>query len=118
MKTHKNDDLAEEVQLIKANSTYTSIRYAGGREGTVSISDLALCPKNSQQTIPVTAQEQTEKPGNEILTDANSPLLHDKDNTDVLPNEHLTGNNCPRRFPVDQQANTLVFLRLHMTLNS
>ena len=99
VKTHKNDDLVEEVQLVEANPTYASIRYADGREGTVSISDLAPCPKNSQQTIPETAQEQTEKPGNEISPDANSPLLHDEDNTDVLPNEHLTEKDCPPTVP-------------------
>ena len=99
VKTHKNDDLVEEVQLVEANSTYASIRYADGREGTVSISDLAPCPKNSQQTISETAQQQTEKPGNEISTDANSPLLHDEDNTDVLPNKHLTEKDCPSTVP-------------------
>ena len=42
-KAHKNDDLVEEVQLIEANATYASIRYANGRESTVSINDLAPC---------------------------------------------------------------------------
>ena len=118
VKTHKNDDLVEEVQLVKANSTYASIRYADERERTVSISDLAPCPKNSQQTIPETTQEQTEKPGNEISTDANSFLLHDKDNTDVLPNEHLTGKDYPPTVPRGSTRKTLVIPRLHMTINS
>ena len=41
---HKNDDLVEQVQLIDANPTCANVRYADGREGTVSIKDLAPCP--------------------------------------------------------------------------
>ena len=46
VKTHKNNDLVEEVQLVEANPTYASIRNADEREGTVLISNLAPCPKN------------------------------------------------------------------------
>ena len=45
VKAHKNDDLTEEVQLIEANPIYASIRYVNGRESTVSIYDLAPCPR-------------------------------------------------------------------------
>ena len=99
--------------MVEANPTYASIQYADGREETVLISYLAPCPKNSQEIITETAQEQMEKPG-----DANSPLLHDEVSTDVLPNEHLTEKDCPLWSPVDQHAKTLVFLHLGITLNS
>ena len=33
--------------MIDANPTYANVRYADGREGTVSIRDLAPCPEGS-----------------------------------------------------------------------
>ena len=47
VKVHKNDDLVEEVRLIDANPTYANICYADGRQGTVSIENLAPCPNGS-----------------------------------------------------------------------
>ena len=36
VQAHKNDDLVEKVQLMEANTTYASIRFADGRESAVS----------------------------------------------------------------------------------
>ena len=50
LRSHKNDDLMEKVQLLDANPTFASIRYPDGRESNVSVSDLAPCPNESRPT--------------------------------------------------------------------
>ena len=45
LRNHKNNDLVKEVQLLDANSQYANIRYRDGRESSVSLSDLSLCPQ-------------------------------------------------------------------------
>ena len=47
VRSNKQDDLVEEVELTHVNPTYAHIRYKGGRESTVSLSDLAPCPRNT-----------------------------------------------------------------------
>ena len=43
----KHDDLVEEVELTHANPTYAHIRYRDGRESSVSLTDLAPCPRDT-----------------------------------------------------------------------
>lgn len=40
VRSSKYDPLVEEVKLLEANPTYAHVRFADGREGTVSIGDL------------------------------------------------------------------------------
>ena len=47
---NKHDDLVEEVELTHANPSYARIRYDDGRESSVSLADLAPCPRNSPDT--------------------------------------------------------------------
>jgi len=47
VRSNKQDDLVEEVELTHVNPTYAHIRYKDGRESTVSLSDLAPCPRNT-----------------------------------------------------------------------
>ena len=42
----KSDPLIDEEELLESNPNFAKIRYANGRESTVSISDLAPCPPN------------------------------------------------------------------------
>ena len=43
---NKSDPLVNKVELLEANPNFARIRYANGREFTVSIGDLAPCPRN------------------------------------------------------------------------
>ena len=47
VRSNNQDDLVGEVELIHVNPTYAHIRYKDGRESTVSLSDLAPCPRNT-----------------------------------------------------------------------
>ena len=47
VRSNKQDGLVEEVELTHLNPTYAHIRYTDGRASTVSLSDLAPCPKNT-----------------------------------------------------------------------
>jgi len=47
VRTSKNEPLVDQVQLIEANPSYALIRHPEGRESTVSLRDLALCPSPS-----------------------------------------------------------------------
>ena len=50
VRSNKNDDLVEQVELTQANPRYAHIRYNDGRESSVSLADLAPCPRNSTDT--------------------------------------------------------------------
>ena len=41
----KSDPLCHEVELINANTKYALIRHGNGKESTVSVTDLAPCPR-------------------------------------------------------------------------
>jgi len=47
VRSSKHDDLVEEVELTHANPTYAHIRYRDGRESSVSLTDLAPCPRDT-----------------------------------------------------------------------
>ena len=47
---NKHDDLVEEVELKHANPSYARIRYNDGRESSVSLDDLAPCPRTPPNT--------------------------------------------------------------------
>ena len=47
VRSSKHDDLVEEVELTHANPTYAHIRYRDGRESSVSLTDLARCPRDT-----------------------------------------------------------------------
>ena len=49
VRTSKNDPLVDEVELTDVNPTYARVRYADGRESSVSLRDLAPCPPSSIQ---------------------------------------------------------------------
>ncbi|XP_065678454.1 uncharacterized protein LOC136093395 [Hydra vulgaris] len=44
VRTNKNDNLVDKVELVDVNPTYANIRYPDGRELTVSLQDLAPYP--------------------------------------------------------------------------
>ena len=50
VRPNKNDDLVEEVELTHANPRYAHIRYNDGRESSVSLAELAPCPRHSPGT--------------------------------------------------------------------
>ena len=50
VRTNKNEPLVDEVDLLEANPTFANIRYSNGRESTVSVRDLAPCPKTLRST--------------------------------------------------------------------
>jgi len=49
VRSSKHDDLVEEVELTHVNPTYAYVRHNNGRESTVSLSDLAPCPRGSEE---------------------------------------------------------------------
>ena len=50
MRSSKHDNLVESVELTHVNPTYAHVRHNDGRESTVSLSDLAPCPRDSEET--------------------------------------------------------------------
>ena len=57
----KQEPLVDEVQLLEANPQYAFIRYANGRESTVSIKDLA--PTGEVREVPGVPQITNETRG-------------------------------------------------------
>ena len=52
VRSSKTDPLVDQVELVDSNLTYANIRYADGRESTVSVRDLAPCPPELSNTTP------------------------------------------------------------------
>ena len=50
VRSNKNDDLVDEVELTHVNPNFAHIRHKDGRESTVSLSDLAPCPRVDDNT--------------------------------------------------------------------
>ena len=55
VRTSKNDDLSEEVELWEATPMYASVRHKDGWEQNVSLSDVAPCPQTvaPSEALPV-----------------------------------------------------------------
>ena len=47
MRSSKHDDLVEEVELSHEDPTYAHIRDKDGRESSVSLTNLAPCPRDT-----------------------------------------------------------------------
>ena len=60
VRTSKNDPLVDEVELTDVNPTYARVRYADGRESSVSLRDLAPCPPSIQNGTPLEPQPSQE----------------------------------------------------------
>ena len=50
LRSNKNDDLVEEVELTDANPLYARVRFRDGRESNVSVRDLAPCPRRESSS--------------------------------------------------------------------
>ena len=49
VRTGKNDDVVQKVELVEANPMYARIKYPDGRETNVSLRDLARYPQGQEQ---------------------------------------------------------------------
>ena len=58
----KSDPLVDEVELTHANPSYAHIRHPDGRESTVSLRDLAPCPRGTEPTKSVCEPEADSSP--------------------------------------------------------
>ena len=116
VKVRKNDDLTEQVQLIDANPTYANVRYADGREGTVSIKDLAPCPEGSlAKELDISDAKLPEKmemidcPDNaELQISPNSQISSKSSDVTEICNEEETGqaSNNYQTIPLRRSTRT------------
>ena len=58
VRSHENEPLVDQVQLLESNPTYASIKYPDGRESTVSVRDLAPCPESEETPEPDNATNE------------------------------------------------------------
>ena len=83
---NKNEPLVDEVDLIEANPSFAKVRYANGRESTVSVNDLAPCPsKTAEDVVEIQQPEESsttqqvvqklpEEPNCDLQNSLQSPL--------------------------------------------
>ena len=69
VRSHKNEPLVDQVELLDCNPTYASIKYPDGRESTVSVRDLAPCPEeaahsseSNTETLKTVPSDKTTEP--------------------------------------------------------
>ena len=66
VRSNKNDDLVDEVELTDVNPTYAHIRYPDGHESTISLQNLTPASNNREIVLPVEATETNDIVLNEI----------------------------------------------------
>nr|XP_039261686.1 uncharacterized protein LOC120337851 [Styela clava] len=80
VRSHKNDDLVEQVELKNVNPAYARVRFSDGRESTVSLRDLSPCPV-SQRSSSHDRESQDFSP-EDSETSTNASPLNDGCNVD------------------------------------
>ena len=96
VKVRKNDDFVEQVQLIDANPTYANVRYADGREGTVSIKDLAAYPNGSlAKELDISDARLPEKM--EMIDCSDNAKLHIPPNSQISSNSNNVLEICNKK---------------------
>ena len=80
---NKGDPLCDPVELLMANPTYAKIRYADGRESTVSTSDLAPYPNVTPEPTVTFPPDET---ANELLPQTNTSPPPEDENESVNKN--------------------------------
>ena len=72
---NKNDPYVDEVKLLEANPNFAQVRFPDGRESTVSVSDLAPCPKTNKDTSEVSDSLSLESQENVTSAQPQSNIL-------------------------------------------
>ena len=91
----KSDPLVEEVELLDANSSFSHVCFANGRESTVSTGDLAPKPAddskvtNVRQTITTDPETENRELSNPCTNNSESLPNHASNSSPTLP-EPLT----------------------------
>ena len=98
VQAHKNDDLVEKVQLMEANPTYTSFRFADGRESTVSVSEFSPCPH------PPAAEERQPTPA--------EPVCNHAEMIDIPAEIPAEASNKVNELPLEEDVGLDNFKRL------
>ena len=104
VRNSKNDPYVEEVELIESNPQYAHIRYADGRESTVSVQDLAPRGSKLPESEPTAELHQHETPIQPNITETAVPTESastQEDDTSLAP----PPNNLPPTAP--SQPNNL-----------
>ena len=107
VRSSKQDDLVEEVELTHANPTYAHIRYKDGRESSVSLTDLAPCPRDT-----LNAENTTVGNDAKLLHEGNvaelgqsdtvhfpTPIIEDADGDMAEPVQQLRRSTRLRKKP-------------------
>ena len=97
----------EEVELTHANPTYAHIRYKDGRESSVSLTDLAPCPRDT-----LNAENTTVGNDAKLLHEGNvaelgqsdtvhfpTPIIEDADGDMAEPVQQLRRSTRLRKKP-------------------
>ena len=94
----KYDPLVEEVELLDANPEYAHVKFANGRESTVSLQDLAPHCKTFDHSVSVTPNQLLNYNGNvEMNCETVVPEVN---------NEHSEICTEPLQIPTEESTNT------------
>ena len=88
----KYEPLVDEVQLLEANPAYARIRHGDGRESTVSLNDLAPCPRDTNENCLVPRESQASLP-NSITPPINESSSSNDVNTSVTNDNRIMADS-------------------------
>ena len=112
---NKNDPYVDEVELLEAYPNFAQVRFPDGRESTISVSDLAPCPKTNKDASEVSdslsleSQENVTSAQPESNASADEPLLFNPDfSTDA--SKSLFSDPDPAEFQTSCRNDSYAFL--------
>ena len=105
VRSNKQDDLVEKLELTHVNPTYAHIRYRDCRESTVSLSDLASCLRSTSNIENSTLEFDEELISDSKLVESNQSETIDPSNTEnvnedvIKPVEEVRRSTRLRKRP-------------------
>ena len=113
VRSGKTDDVVQRVELIEANPTYARIRYSDGRECTVSLRDLARCPREEISLDEDDEIDMNDKDDNRGIESVRVPDNDVDDQLDQISNKSHESVICE----TDRSVNTAESERVPINSN-
>ena len=97
-RSSKHEPLVDQVELVDVNPIYANVRHLDGRESTVSVRDLAPCPKSRLENVIQSSDSHDIPNVTKFLESPDAELSHD---------HHDIPETC-RTVPTDVRKSTRV----------
>ena len=102
----KSEPLCEKVELVEANSKFALIRYANGKESTVSVRDLAPCPEDPKEQNDSVVDPTEEEPAEQTASE-NGEHISTGEPSVTPPRENSVRHSARTRKPPERYGHNI-----------